>query len=207
MSGRHEDPFSSAGRFFANPHLDDYVHSLDFQASGNIEMVDGAGQVLTALVRGRYAVEQLGLSQWVVRLTDLVAINPYYKHRRFRGLEIEAYFQATQGYVPHEEQDVVGRLDPISVHVIREEGSFLLRQQVSWKISDAQEWPYLLCPERYRFDADPLASLASNRAGNLYYMFRAAATDEDIYYATRGLQQITARQLAERGILPDAGPT
>ena len=100
MSGLHKNPFSSVGRFSANPHRYDYVHLLHFQASGSVEVVDGAGQVLTALVRGRYAVQQLGPSQWRVRLTDLVAIDPYYQMKRFRDLDWEAYVKAMQDDVP-----------------------------------------------------------------------------------------------------------
>ena len=102
---------------------------------------------------------------------------------------------------------MVGWLESISIHVTREEGPFLLRRQVVWKISDPSDWPYLRYPERYRFDADPLASLARNRAGNLYYVSEAPVTNEDVYYPTQSRQELTARQLAEQGIATDVEPT
>src|SRR5690348_8718234 len=182
MSEQQPDPFSAGGRFTANPYLYDYVHAVDFHSTGIIEMVDGAGQRLNTLVHGRFSVEQVSPTAFLVSLTDLVEINPYYTRERFRGLDLAAYAKAVQGYVPYEEHDVRRRLDPFSVQVAQEEGPFSLRQHVIWKIRDPQEWPYLLYRVRYRFTSDPLAPFLPNRLGNLYYQREAPEPDTRVYY-------------------------
>jgi hypothetical protein len=71
----HPTPLSRGGRFAACPHLYDYVHALDFAPFGvapfgRVDMLDGAGQVLNTLVRGRFTVEELGLAVWVLHFND-----------------------------------------------------------------------------------------------------------------------------------------
>jgi hypothetical protein len=194
------NPFATGKRLVANPYLYDYVHTLEFHSAGIIEMVDGAGQRLNTLVHGRFSVEQVSPTAFLVSLTDLVEINPYYTLERFRGLDLAAYAKAVQGYVPYEEHDVRRRLDPFSVHVAQEEGLFSLRQHVIWKIRDAQEWPYLLYRVRYRFASDPLAPFLPNRQGNLYYQEETPEPDTRVYYRVEDAQRLTARELAQRGI-------
>ena len=63
-------------------------------------------------------------------VTDLAELNPYYKRERFRDLDFDAYVTATAGEAPYEEYDVRSRPDPMSIQVIREDGLFVLRQQV-----------------------------------------------------------------------------
>ena len=200
MPEQQLDPFSGGGRFAANPSLYDYVHTLVFDPAGTVEMVDGAGQVLNTLVKGRFAVEELGPTAFLVSLAGLVELDPYYRLKRFRGLELSAYFKAVQENIPYEEGDVRSRLDPYSVNVTREVGLFLLRRQVIWKISDEQEWPYLLYRVRYRFAFDPLALHMSNRQGNLYYQLESPEPDTRVYYRAEDAQPFTARELAQAGI-------
>ena len=75
---------------------------------------------------------------------------------------------ATAGEAPYEEYDVRSRPDPMSIQVIREDGLFVLRQQVIWKLEDEQDWPYLLFRVRYRFAVDPLAAFVINRRASFY---------------------------------------
>lgn len=200
MSEQRPDPFSGGGRFAANPHLYDYVHTLVFDPAGTVEMVDGAGQVLNTLVRGRFSVEAPGPMEFVVNFADLVEIDPYYRLKRFRHLDFDAYVKAVQEDVPYDEHDVRRRLDPYRVHVTQEEGLFQLREQVIWNIKDEQEWPYLLYRVRCRFAADPLAAHLSNRQGSLYYQLEAPEPDTRVYYRAEDAQHFTAGELGRAGI-------
>jgi hypothetical protein len=200
MADQGYGPLFSGGRLAANPHLYDYVHTLVFDPSGTVEMVDGAGQRLNTLVRGRFTVEELGPTVFTLHFIDLVEIDPYYKQKRFSGLDLPAYFRAVQQYVPYDEHDVRRRLDPRSICVTREVDPFLLRCQVIWKISDDLEWPYLLYRARYRFDSDPLAAHVGNREGSLYYSLDPPEPDTRVYYRAEDAQKFTARELRQAGI-------
>lgn len=200
MSEQWPNPFSGGGRFVANPHLYDYVHTLVFDPVGTVEMVDGAGQVLNTLVKGHFTVEERGPAAFLVSFADLVEIDPYYRLKRFGNLDRDAFSKAVRENVPYEEGDVRSRPDPCSVNVAREEGLFLLRRHIVWNIKDKQEWPYLLYRVRYRFAFDPLAEHISNRQRNLYYQSEAPEPDTRVYYRAEDAQALTARELAQAGI-------
>lgn len=203
MPEQRPDPFSGGGRFVANPHLYDYLHALDFKkAFGSVDMLDGAGQVLNTLVRGRFSVDELGSTLWVVHFTDLVELDPYFRLKRLRGRDMAAVIRSMHSYVLHNEHDVRRRLDPCHMQVAREDGLFLLRCQVVWKVTDDQEWPYLLYRSRYRFAADPLTACQANRQGNLYYALEAPEPERDmrVYYRAEDAQRSTARELRQAGI-------
>lgn len=200
---QQSDPFSRGGRFAANPHLYDYMHTLAFDPSGAVEMVDGAGQVLNTLVRGRFTVEELGPTEFSVAFAELVDIDPYYKRRRFHDLDFDAYIKALDEDIPFEEQDVRRRLDPCQIHVAREDGLFLLRRQIVWKIKDEQEWPYLLYRVRYRFATDPLAGSLANRQGNLYFQIEAPEPDTQMYYRFEDAEHFTLGELQRAEIAVD----
>jgi hypothetical protein len=201
MRAQPSDPFSRGERFAANPHLYDYLHALDFVPFGSVDMLDGAGQVLNTLVRGRFGVEELGPTAWVLHLTDLVELDPYYRLKRLRGRDTAAVIRSMHRYVLHDEHDVRRRLDPCRLQVAREEGLFVLRRQVVWQVRDEQEWPYMLYRSRYRFAADPLAALHVNRQGNLYYHLEAPEGDTCLYYQVEDAQQCTAGELRRAGIV------
>ncbi|HEX8033543.1 MAG TPA: hypothetical protein VF510_06835 [Ktedonobacterales bacterium] len=200
MPDQLPDPFSAGGVFAANPNLYDYLHTLQFNSTGTLEMLDGAGQVLNTLVRGRFNVEQLTSSAFQLNFHDLIELNPYYELKRRCELDPDVIAESPEGYIPYDEDDILCRLDPFSVHVVREEGLFVLRQQVIWRIKDEQEWPYLLYRSRYRFASDPLATHESNRRGNLYYMLEKPQPDTRVYYRAADAQDLTARDLALAGI-------
>lgn len=169
-------PFLLSGAFEANPHLYDYLHRLNFSPSGLVEMVDGAGQVLNSLVRGRFSLQAAGQNTALVQFFDLVEVNPYDK------------------------QDQRGVLDAIRVKLTREEGIFAFKQQVVWNIRDEQEWPCLLYRRRYVFESDPLTQVLSSRTGNLYYLLEGDGPDTHTYYCQDDRQQLTARELSQMGI-------
>jgi hypothetical protein len=169
-------PFTLSGEFEANPHLYDYLHRLSFSPTGIVEMVDGAGQVLNSLVRGRFSLQAAGQNVTLVQFFDLVELNPY------------------------DEQEQHSVLDTISVKLTREEGIFAFKRQVVWNIRDEQEWPCLLYRLRYVFENDPLTQVLSSRVGNLYYSLEAEEPDTRFYYHQDDGQQLTARELSRMGI-------
>lgn len=203
MPEQPANPFMIGGRFAANPQLYDYAHTLTFDPAGVVEMVDGAGQALNTLVRGKFTVEETGLSSFALAFTELVDIDPYYKHKRFHHLEIHDYVKAISQDIPYDEQDVRRRMAPCRIPVTREEGIFPLRQQVIWKIKDAQEWPYRLYRVRYHFATDPLATCLANRKGILYYSLKAPEPDTTIYYRNADEERFTAGELRQAGIAVD----
>jgi hypothetical protein len=205
MPEQQSDPFSAGGTFVANPRLYDYIHKLVFEPSGAIKMVDGAGQVLNTLVRGRFSIETLGPAEFRVNFTDLVELNPYYTIDRLRGLDPDARFKVMQEDVPYEDRDVRNRPAPFSGCVTREEGLFLFKRQVVWKILDEQDWPHLLYRVRYRFAFDPLEPYAANRQRNAYYRLEAPEPDTRFYYRVADGQKLTAREVAEAGIPCEEG--
>jgi hypothetical protein len=81
--------FAAGGTPAANPDLYDYVYYLDLDQAGTFEMVDGGGQALATLVRGRWVVTAFDAATAHLTLTELVELNPYYKHERFRDLELD----------------------------------------------------------------------------------------------------------------------
>ncbi len=89
---------------------------------------------------------------------------------------------------------------PSSVTVSREEGLFAFRRQVIWKVADEGEWPCLLYRVRYVFDVDPLASMTSNRDGNLYYIVEAQELDTRYYYPRDAAERLTLRELEQMGL-------
>ncbi len=202
MPEQHLDPFSPGGQFAANPQLYDYIHSITFGADGGIEMVDGAGQVLNTLVRGQFSAEQVEPDSFLLHLTDLVEIDPYYKLRWLRQTQedTDARMKISFDEIPHEDRDVIRQVPPSSIMVEREEGLFVLQCQVVWRIDDEQEWPYLLARIRYRFATDPLLLYEENRQRNLYYQLEPPEPDTSVYYRMADIQRLTARELAEAGI-------
>lgn len=195
--------FIRGATFRANPHLYDYVHQLEFNPDSSIEMVDGAGQVLNTLVKARFALSSAANASYVLHFFDVVEIDPYYKVRRFRGLDLAAFAKATAHDLPYDEEDVRQRMEPFRIQVIREGGPFLLKSQVIWRINDELDWPYLLYRARYRFNKDPLARFPGTRPHNLYYQLESPEPDTRVYYQLEDERRLTARELPEVGM--DAG--
>lgn len=203
MAESEPSPFAAAGRFgrfAANPHLYSYVHTLDFKPAGAVEMVDGAGQTLFTLIQGRFSVERVSPTAFHLLLTDLAELNPYYKRERFRHLDLAAYVRATAGEVPYEEHDVRSRPGPMRIQVLQEDGPFVLRQQIIWKLDDEEDWPYLEFRVRYRFAVDPLAAFVANRRGPFYESLTPPEPDTRVYYRMVDAQKRTRRELTRAGI-------
>ncbi len=70
------DPFLAHGILAANPHLYDYIHTLEFDPVGRVEMVDGAGQVLNTLVKGTFSLEMSDRSSAQVQFRRPRRIQP-----------------------------------------------------------------------------------------------------------------------------------
>jgi hypothetical protein len=126
MQNRFQNAF-----MIANPHYYDYIHTLEF-SNGTVEFVDGAGQVLNAVVMGRYRVFGEDETSARIDFFNLVETNPYSrKHEKIRDIA------------------------PIQVKVVREEGLFPFPKNVMLKIEKKGRHPCLLYRERYVFDKDP----------------------------------------------------
>jgi hypothetical protein len=176
MQEEKSTSFLITGTFEANPYLYDYLHSLRFSPAGVIEMLDGAGQVLNTLVKGRFSVQAGDQNTASVYFYDLREVDPY------------------------NEQEQLRELNTSSIKITREEGTFSFKQQVVWKIHDENEWPCLLYRVRYIFEVDPLEQTLTGRAGNLYYHIEAKEPDTRFYYRRDDAQQLTARELFQMGI-------
>ncbi|GHO51168.1 hypothetical protein KSX_93310 [Ktedonospora formicarum] len=168
----------------ANPHLADYFHRLHFSPSGSVEMADGAGLSILSIVRGKYALHPIDQHTIQVTFYDLREMHPYNNNNQVRELE------------------------PSSVKVTREEGTFAFRR-VWWERRDEDEsqWPCMLYWARYVFDLDPLDRLASNRQGSAYHRIMVEP-DTRYYYCQDDLdaETLTLADLNDLGIplQPDA---
>lgn len=184
MQKEREAAFTLGETLVANPHLSDYFHRLSFSSSGSVEMVDGAGQQILSLVRGKFSIHPLDQTAIQVRLYDLVELHPYQHHEQIRTLE------------------------PSSIKVTREEGLFALRR-VWWgrKDEDESEWPCMLYWARYFFEVDPLEQLSLNRRGSAYHRIMVEP-DTRYYYCQDDLDAdtLTVADLNDLGVSlqPDA---
>jgi hypothetical protein len=205
MQEEKTTPFSVSGAFEANPHLYDYIHHLSFSPLGIVEIMDGAGQVLNALIKGRFSVQARDQSSVLVHFSDLVELKqkpPFLAQPRDPDYSSTDYSDIDWIENPdYQVEEPIRSLVPISVILTREEGIFPFMQQVVWKIHDKQEWPCLLYRVRYAFEIDPLEQVLSNRIDNLYYDMEAEEPDTRYYYRQGDAQKLSAQELAQMGIL------
>lgn len=204
MDGERGTAFPIPGRLAANPHLYDYLHALHFSSSGAVEMLDGAGQSLNTLVKGRFSVQPRDQSSSLVHFFDLLEVQdrPSFQlqPKDPTASDHSDYSEYVLAEQPGQQEIPVRSLAPLSVIVTREEGIFPFMRQVVWKILDKKEWPCLLYRVRYVFEVDPLEQMFSNRAGNLYYHLEAAEPDTRYYYNQDDAQELTVQQLIQMGI-------
>src|SRR5262249_41082206 len=149
--------FSLYGRFDANPHYYDYLHYVDFKTfltgektSGQLEMADGAGQRMNALIKGTFTLQPGDDEQSIKVLID----------------ELVEWDWMEQ--VPIEDGE---KFPSIIVTIRKEEGVFPFREQIVWNLENEDRHPCLLYRTRYLFDVDPLEMFSERREGNLYNMF------------------------------------
>ncbi len=62
-------------RMSANPHFYDYIHFLNFQEDGSVELIDGAGQLINTVARGNYRVGTVTQNSAEVTFYNLVEVN------------------------------------------------------------------------------------------------------------------------------------
>ncbi len=164
-----------------NPHLYDYIHDLRFADDGTVELVDGAGQLLTTRARGTYTAREVG-GLLTITFADLVEVDPYDDERPLRTIP------------------------DFAARCTRETGRFPFREGVPWRVKDPEAWPCLLYIERYVFERDPLDFAADAQAGNLYYAAEPPATLDHartsarIYYPRDSRRALPLRDLRARGI-------
>jgi hypothetical protein len=62
------------------------LHHFKISEDGSVEMVDGGGQVINAVVRGKFAISPLTDTEANVLFTQLIEINPYQRDEKVRDL-------------------------------------------------------------------------------------------------------------------------
>lgn len=166
----------------ANPHWYDYLHFLDVKPDGQLKMVDGGGQVINAKVRGQFSMIPLSDTQAEITFTQLANYNPYQKNN------------------PPEP------LPDFKTTITKEQGVFLFRQEVIWRIADPDDHPYLMYRTRYVFEVDPLACVADHQRGNLYHLTenKDFLNSVCIYYARHDQQELTFKQVKNLDFDPAA---
>jgi hypothetical protein len=162
----------------ANPQYYDYLHFLDFHDNGSVELVDGAGQVINTVARGRYQTHDLAHSIAEVTFFELIEVDPYQEYRK------------------------VSTLPNFTVQVTKEEGVFPFVREVVWNIEDTATLPALLYRTRYVYVFDPLAFGRSNQLNNLYYLVEQKELVDSVryYYPRDSGQELTVQDLLESGI-------
>lgn len=205
MSGETIPPFSVAGSWEANPYLYDYLHCLSFSPSGEVEMVDGAGQVLIARVKGHFSVQGSDRDAVLIHFSDLVELK--YKpqmvaqttdHQPLASDYSNLTFVDNPDY---QNDEPIRALAPMSLVVTREEGLFPFAKHIIWKTRNEEERPCLLYRVRYVFESDPLEHVRDRRTGRLYYQQEGwKEPDTRYYYCRDDLKKCTVQELAQMGI-------
>ncbi len=196
MQEENTPPFSISGDFEVGPHLYSYLHRLSFSLSGNVEMVDGAGQEIIAVVKGRFAVQRKDHRTARVHFSDLVELKvkpPLLLEKKDRNAP--GYF----GYVWVENPDYhnekpIRTLAPISVLVTREEGLFPFVKSAPFK----EDLPCLLYRARYIFESDPLEQVRDRRGAG--YSQAIKEPDTRYYYCRDDGQELSYASLIQMGI-------
>jgi hypothetical protein len=205
MPGEPATPFAVSGPLEANPYLYDCIHRLRFFPSGVVEMLDGAGQLINAHVKGRFALQSGDEHTALIQFFDLVELKlkpSVLVQTTDHGPVAEDYSNVTSVENPDSHNEgPIRALAPMSILMLREEGLFPFVQQVIRKIRDEQEHPCLLYPVRYVFETDPLEPVHDRRAGRPYYQ-GWIEPDLRYYYCQDDAQHLTAHDLDQRDILP-----
>lgn len=173
MPEEHVTPFSISGPLEATPALYDYLHRLSFSPSGEVEMLDGAGQVLLARVKGRFSIQVQDQNAVLLHFSDLVEVKykPQFLVQTTDQKPMASdYSNLTFVKNPaYQNEEPIRTLAPASLWLTREEGMFPFAQQVMWNIRNEEEWPCLLYRVRYVFESDPLEPVRDRRTGMPYY--------------------------------------
>jgi len=156
----------------ANPHYYDYLHVLELKADGEIEMLDGAGQFINTLIKGRYELDAQSL-----RLFDLVEYDAYSKEKL---LELPA--------VTHQPK--------------KQAGQFAFQQELPFRIDNPDEQPCLLFHARYIFDFDPISGTDDSTNLYHVMENKDFGDSQKIFYADTDLEKLTLTELKKRGIDP-----
>lgn len=160
----------------ANPHWYDYLHHFKLDEDGSVEMVDGGGQVINAVVRGKVAISPLNDTEADISFSKLVEYNPYQKKEKIRDLP------------------------DFATTFTKEEGIYAFYEETFGRIDDPDKVPCLLYRVRYVFEADPLQCVAENQQGNLYNMTenRDFVNSVRVYYARDGAERLSLRELRKK---------
>lgn len=161
----------------ANPHWYDYLHHIKIETDGSLEMVDGGGQVINAVVKGRLTISPITDTQAEFSITKLAEYHPYKKGEKIRNLP------------------------DFSTKLTREDGIFAFYEQMFGRPKNPDERPCLLYRTRYVFEVDPLLYVEENQRGNLYNMTenRDFKNSVRVYYARDDREEMTVKALKKLG--------
>ncbi len=153
----------------ANPQYYDYIRTLEFKANSIVEIIEGSGQLIRTYTRGKYKLQPTAHQSLThFQLYDMGEYDPYSKEKI---LDITDY----------------------PVYLIQEKGVFAFKQEVVWKIENADEHPCLLYNSRYLF---------SYKLTDLQILRNDEDFNEslDIYYSHEDCQTMTIGNLKKLGI-------
>lgn len=172
------------GRLNANPHYYDYFHYLLFNEDGTVDMGSGAGQAIIVTAQGKYSVSKIYQSSFSIKFYELIETN-HYSHNGNIG-------------------DKIRDIEPFSVIVKIEEGTFAFEQEVIWNIKNEEEHPCYLFTSRYIFDYDPLSFSKEKSQKNPYYLIEEKDfyESEKYYYPQAECKKMILKELQELGITP-----
>ncbi|MBZ0317321.1 MAG: hypothetical protein K8L91_12935 [Anaerolineae bacterium] len=161
----------------ANPHWYDYLHHIKVETDGSLEMVDGGGQVINAVVKGRLTISPLTDTQAEFSVTKLAEYHPYKKGEKIRNLP------------------------DFSTKLTREDGIFAFKLEMFGRNISPDEQICFLYRTRYVFEVDPLLCVQENQRGNLYNMTenRDFVNSVCIYYSRHDRQEMSLRELKKLG--------
>ena len=161
----------------ANPQLYDYFHSLKFEGD-KVEFADGAGQAIITIAFGKFAFRQIEPLIAEFEFYDIIEVNPYRKNEKVRDVE------------------------PFKIKCHKEEGTFAFWFQAIWNVPNEEDYPCLVCQDRYVFDFDPISFGLENQKHSLYYKIekRDFSQSARYFYERDKIQRLKFKEVLELGI-------
>lgn len=161
----------------ANPQLYDYFHSLTLEGD-KVEFADGAGQAIITIAFGKFALRRIEHLLAEFEFFDIVEVNP------------------------HRQDEKVGDVEPFKVKCRKEEGTFPFWFQAVWNVPNKEDYPCLLCQDRYVFDFDPILFGLENQKHSLYYQIEKRNFSElaRYFFERDKIQRLKLKEVLELGI-------
>lgn len=185
----------------AYPSYYDYIHSIELREDGRIQLRDGAGQMLIALARGKYALNMLDNATAELEIVNLAEYEAYLDLAKLgdpRNLTDEELTE----YIENGPREKLRDLADLRVRVRKETGLYPFACETVWRVPVEDDWPCKLFKERYIFEVDPLDFSAELAAGNLYHTLEKKdfTSQAHVYYSRTDGQSLTRKELVELGV-------